>query len=199
MTRANALLDCSFFARDTRAVALDLLGQHLVRIDQGQRVSGLIVETEAYRGEEDLACHCRAGKTERTRVMYGPPGVAYVYFVYGMHWLLNFVTEEQGFPGAVLIRALVPREGRDLIAQRRSGQPEERWTDGPAKLCQALNIGGAFNGVDVCSPDGKLFLEKGQRVPTGAIKQEARVGIDQVPEPWKSIPWRFLVDPHQFS
>jgi len=199
MIRANALLDRSFFGRDTRAVARDLLGQRLVRIDRGQRVSGLIVETEAYRGEEDQACHCRAGKTERTRVMYGPPGVAYVYFVYGMHWLLNFVTEEQGFPGAVLIRALVPREGRVLIAQRRSGQPEERWTDGPAKLCQALNIGGAFNGVDVCSPGGKLFLEKGQRVPAGAIKQEPRVGIDQVPEPWKSIPWRFLVDPHQFS
>lgn len=183
-----------FFSRNTLDVARELLGAQLVRIDHGRRLSGLIVETEAYRSEEDQGCHCRAGKTSRTEVMYDTPGLAYVYFVYGMHWLFNIVTEEKGYPGAVLIRALIPEEGRDVFAERRSGQPPERWMDGPAKLCQALGIDGSHNSLDLCSPEAELFVERAAAVPPGAIRRSARIGLHSVPEPWKSIPWRFTVN-----
>jgi len=135
-------LTTSFYARDTVKTARDLIGKRLVRQEGDRRIAGMIVETEAYRGEEDLACHCRAGETPRTKIMYGPPGRAYVYFVYGMHWLLNFVTEKEGYPGAVLIRGIQPEEGLDLINERRNGRPQKQWTDGPAKLCQAFGING---------------------------------------------------------
>jgi len=167
----------------------------LVRLEGGRRLSGLIVETEAYRGEEDQGCHARAGLTPRTRVMYGPPGHAYVYFTYGMHWMLNFVTEPEGFPAAVLIRAIFPTEGLDVIASRRDGQPVERWTDGPAKLCRALDIDGRHHGLDLCAPQAELFVEQGLlrgSVPDLAVTIGPRVGLNNVPEPWKSIPWRYL-------
>ena len=106
----------SFFTRDTVQVARDLVGKRLVRLEGNQRISGIILETEAYRGEEDLACHCRAGRTPRTEIMYGPAGRAYIYLIYGMYWLLNFVTETDGSPGAVLIRAIAPKEGKSIIA-----------------------------------------------------------------------------------
>jgi DNA-3-methyladenine glycosylase len=187
-------LSRSFFARHTTDVARDLLGARLVRVEEGgTRVSGRIIETEAYRGEEDQGCHCRAGRTERTEVMYGPPGVAYVYFVYGMHWMLNFVTEQEGFPGAVLIRGLEPDEGLDRIRERRDGRPREQWTDGPAKLCQALGIDGDFNSQEVCQPESRLFLERGDAVPDQQVRTTPRVGLESVPEPWKSIPWRFVI------
>jgi len=188
-----------FFARNTLDVARDLLGKRLVRIDQGGRLSGLIVETEAYRSEEDQGCHCRAGKTPRTEVMYGPPGYTYVYFVYGMHWLLNFVTEQEGFPGAVLIRALVPEEGREVFAERRSGQPPRRWMDGPAKLCQALGIDGQDNGQDLCSSEADLFVEDAFNPASDSIERSARIGLNSVPEPWRSIPWRFMIDPEELT
>jgi DNA-3-methyladenine glycosylase len=164
----------------------------LVRIWHGQRLSGVIVETEAYRGEEDLGCHARAGLTARTRVMYGQPGHAYVYFTYGMHWMLNFVTEEDGFPAAVLLRAIMPLEGIETIAARRKGKPERLWTNGPAKVCQALAIDGSCNGLDLCLPQAELFLEWGKPIPDGRVTIGPRVGLNNVPEPWKSIPWRFV-------
>ncbi len=110
----------SFFNRPTLQVARDLLGRRLVRLDGSLRMAGLITETEAYCGEADLACHARAGRTPRTAVMYGPAGHAYVYFSYGMHWLLNVVTESPGEPGAVLIRGMEAVEGLERIAVRRS-------------------------------------------------------------------------------
>jgi len=163
----------------------------LVRIEDGQRISGIIIETEAYRGEEDLACHARAGRTTRTAVMYGPPGHAYVYFNYGMHWLLNFVTEAEGFPSAVLIRGLRPAEGLKIISERRLGQPLTQWTNGPAKLCQALGVDKTFNGIDICSPNAELFVELASPIPDSSVTINTRVGLNTVPEPWKSIPWRF--------
>lgn len=166
----------------------------LVRIENRRRITGFIVETEAYRGEEDLGCHCRAGRTKRTEIMYGPPGYSYVYFVYGMHWLFNIVTEKKDFPGAVLIRSIIPDEGQDLIALRRSGRPRSQWTNGPAKLCQALAIDGALNGQDICSPDTSIFVTRGRKIPDEKINTAARVGLNTVPEPWKSIPWRFLTE-----
>jgi DNA-3-methyladenine glycosylase len=165
----------------------------LVRLEGDHRLAGIIVETEAYRGEEDQGCHARAGLTPRTRVMYGPAGHAYVYFTYGMHWMLNFVTEAEGFPAAVLIRAIFPTEGLDVMATRRDGQPFERWTDGPGKLCRALDIDGRQHGLDLCAPQAELFVESGDPVPDSAVTIGPRVGLNNVPEPWKSIPWRYRV------
>lgn len=187
----NANLPREFFSRPTLEVARDLLGARLVRVENGEHVGGIIVESEAYRGEEDQGCHAKAGRTPRTEVMYGPPGHAYVYFTYGMHWMLNFVCEDEGFPAAVLIRAIVPTEGIEIIASRRGNQPRKAWTDGPAKICQALNIDKDFNGVDLCAEDGHLFVEKGVAVDEANVTNGPRVGLNNVPEPWKSIPWRF--------
>jgi DNA-3-methyladenine glycosylase len=167
----------------------------LVRLDDGQRLAGMVTETEAYCGEEDLACHARSGLTPRTEVMYGPPGHAYVYLNYGIHWLLNFVTESEGKPAAVLIRGLEPTEGFEVIARRRDGRPRSEWTNGPAKLTQALDIDKRFNKADLCAPDAQLFVEAGERIPDKDVITGPRVGIDSVPEPWRSIPWRFKLKP----
>ena len=184
----------SFFERDTVQVARDLIGKKLVRIIGDSRVSGIISETEAYRGEEDLACHARAGRTPRTEIMFGPPGRTYIYFVYGMHWLLNVVTERDGFPGAVLIRAIKPVDGLHIIAQRRDGRPQDQWTDGPAKLCQALDIDGRFNGINTCTPDSEIFFVNQPSIINEQIQISSRIGLDSVPEPWRSMPWRFVLE-----
>jgi DNA-3-methyladenine glycosylase len=182
-----------FYARNTLLVARELLGMRLVRTEGGQRCGGIIIEAEAYRGEEDLACHARAGRTQRTELMYGPAGHAYIYFTYGMHWMLNFVTEGEGIPAAVLIRSIRPTLGVETIAARRDGQPAQHWTDGPAKLCQALNIDGRLNGLDLCAPGAEIFVEVGEPVPEANVEVTARIGLFTVPEPWKSMPWRFRV------
>jgi DNA-3-methyladenine glycosylase len=184
-----------FYAHSTLQVARDLLGMRLVRRMDGKRISGWIVETEAYIGESDLACHARAGRTQRTAVMYGPPGRAYLYFTYGMHWLLNVVTEAEGFPAAVLLRAIHPIEGLEQIAARRPGVPAPNWTDGPAKLCQALALDGTYNGVNICDADSPITIEAGPGVPDSAVVFGPRVGIQRVPEPWRSQPWRLRVSP----
>lgn len=165
----------------------------LVRQLDGTRLSGTIVETEAYRGEEDLACHARCGRTARNAVMYGPPGRAYVYFTYGMHWCLNAVTGPEGYPAAVLIRALVPLEGQEVIAARRAGVKPAQWTDGPAKLTRALAIDGSLNGCDLSDPASGLWIEPGQPPAAGDILCAPRVGLHNVPEPWKSMPWNFRI------
>jgi DNA-3-methyladenine glycosylase len=175
-------------------VARELLGTRLVRVTDGVRISGWICETEAYCGEEDLACHAKAGRTPRTEVMYGPPGVAYVYFTYGMHWLFNTVTMPAGQPEAVLVRAIVPSEGVEIIAKRRGSQPRKLWTNGPAKLTMALGIDGRHNNLDLCAPDAAVLIEKGIKVPDEWVTTGPRVGMGTVPEPWYSMPWRFLVE-----
>ncbi|HEX9617906.1 MAG TPA: DNA-3-methyladenine glycosylase [Anaerolineales bacterium] len=185
----------SFYARPTLQVARDLLGMQLVRLEGEVQIAGTIVETEAYIGEEDLGCHARAGRTPRTQVMYGPPGRAYVYFTYGIHWMLNFVTEAEGFPAAVLIRAIQPTKGLSIIAARRNGQPPAKWTDGPAKICQSLAIDGRFNGLDLSAPGTPLFVEAGDPIPEERVTIGPRVGLNTVPEPWRSIAWRFLARP----
>lgn len=182
----------SFFARPTLQVARDLLGVRLVRLDDDKHLEGIIIETEAYIGESDLACHAKAGCTERTQVMYGPPGYVYIYFIYGMHWCLNFVTEIEGFPAAVLLRAIQPTEGLDRIASYRKGRSQREWCNGPAKLCQALDIDKRLNGADLCAPQSELYLLPGKLIPDSCVTIGPRVGLNNVPEPWKSIPWRFL-------
>lgn len=189
----SARLPRAFFARPTLQVARDLLGTKLVHLENGVRLAGVIIETEAYIGEEDLGCHAKAGRTPRTALLYGPPGHAYVYFTYGMHWLFNCVTEREGFPAVVLIRAIQLTEGVALAARRRDGRPPREWTNGPAKLTQALGIGPLHNGLDLCSPDSPLFIEAGEPIPDSRVTTTPRVGLYSVPEPWKSMPWRYLV------
>ena len=187
-----------FYARPARVVAQALLGQRLVRLVDGQRVGGMIVETEAYcdSDEPDLACHGTANQgrpTPRTEVMFGPPGHAYVYFTYGLHWLFNVVTGARGEPNAVLVRAREPREGEAVIARRREGRPRPQWTNGPAKLTQALAIDGALHGADLCTPEGAVWIERGPEIATTDIARGPRIGLGKTPEPWRSAPWRYWI------
>jgi len=185
-----------FFQRPTLIVARELLGARLVRVERsGSRSSGLIVEVEAYIGSDDLGCHARAGRTARNAAMWGPAGHAYVYFTYGIHWCLNVVTEADGFPAAVLLRALVPVEGQEAMRRRRGPAGDRDLTGGPARLCQALAIDRSFDGHDLCAPEANLFLETGVPVPELDVSKSPRVGLNKVPEPWRSFPWRFLVRP----
>ena len=184
----------SFFAGPTLEVARALLGQRLVRLRGPERLAGLIVEAEAYIGQEDLACHAHSGLTQRNAALFGPPGHAYVYFTYGMHWLLNFVTEAEGRPAAVLVRALVPVSGVATMRRLRRGQPDRILSDGPAKLTQALDIDGDFNGYDLCAAKARLFVEAAPLVPESAVTYGPRVGVNYAPEPWKSKPWNFKVN-----
>lgn len=187
-------LSRAFFARPTLTVARQLLGQHLVCIStnkNGPRLSGLITEVEAYIGEADLACHARAGRTQRTEVMYGQPGHLYVYFTYGMHWMMNIVTEAEGFPAAVLLRAIEPEEGIEIMRQRRGRA--DHLTDGPAKLAQALGIDKRWNGLDLCAPDSPLYIEERPTLPRAKIVAAPRVGIGSTPEPWLTKPWNFSI------
>jgi len=185
------ILKREFFNRQAVIVARKLLGTRLIRVEEGQRIGGIIIETEAYCGEEDLGCHCRSGWSERNKAMYGQPGHAYIYFTYGMHWMLNLVVEREGFPAAILIRAIQPTEGLAIISGRRAGQAKQAWTNGPAKICQALRIDKGLYGVDICNKEHGLFVEPGISVPDSCIRIGPRVGLNTVPEPWKSKPWRF--------
>lgn len=194
MKASTSLLPRKFYdRRPTLTVARELLGTVLVRVEKGVRASGIITETEAYIGESDLACHAKARITPRTAIMYGAPGRAYIYLNYGIHWMLNVVTEREGFPAAVLIRAIEPLEGIEIIASRRGKQPRAKWTDGPGKLAQALGIDKTFNGVDLCSKENGLWIEVGEKIPDERVIRSSRVGINSAPEPWRSKPWRFLV------
>lgn len=186
----SSILSPEFYNRPTLRVARELLGMHLVRVLNGLRLSGVITETEAYVGEQDLGCHAKAGRTERTAVMYGTAGHAYVYFTYGMHWMLNAVTEAEGFPGAVLLRAIQPLEGLDVISTNRQG----RDTNGPAKLTQALGIQKDLNNCNLCTSCGGLWIEMGHPISEESVTIGPRVGLYTVPEPWKSRLWRFRVD-----
>jgi len=183
------LLSRSFYSRSTLAVARELIGARLVRILDEQKLVGLITETEAYISQKDLACHAKAGLTARTAVMFGEPGHAYVYFTYGNHWMLNVVTEREGFPAAVLIRAIQPSQGLDVMLERRNG----RDTFGPGKLCQAMGITKSENGADLTKKTGNLWIEEGVKVPNSLVTKGPRVGLNNTPEPWLSKPWRFLV------
>jgi DNA-3-methyladenine glycosylase len=186
-TRGGAALPASFYDRDTEQVARDLLGAVLRCTTADGVASGRIVETEAYLGEHDLACHAAAGFTERTRWLYGEPGTAYVYFIYGMHWCFNAVTRGVGEPSAVLVRALEPLDGIELMRERRGSVRDRDLTNGPAKLCEALGITGAFNG----HPLRKKPLEilRGEPIPDARVQVTARIGIT------KSADWplRWLV------
>lgn len=173
----------SFFDRDTTLVARELLGKHLVHVVAGVSRVGRIVETEAYLGPHDLAAHSARGLTPRTRVMFGPPGHAYVYLIYGMHWCMNVVTEAEGHASAVLLRALQPvanLEGR---------------TQGPALLCKAMGITGALTGHDLMSDD--LFVvDPGPEPPVNIVKRP-RIGVDYAGR-WARRLLRFYIKDNAF-
>ena len=176
-----------FYARPVLTVAKACIGKLLVHRTKQGLVAGRIVETEAYRGPEDRAAHSYGGRrTARTEVMFGPPGYAYVFFVYGMHYQFNLVTTKDGAPHAVLVRAVEPVLGVELMAKRRNLPASAReLTNGPGKLCQALGIGRECYGVDLCGPE--LFLAEGPPVRSARAK---RIGIDYAGD-WAEKPWRF--------
>lgn len=183
-----------FYCGNPAEIAQNLLGQKLVCELNGHRISGYILETEAYDGEEDGACHARSGKTPRNAPLYGEPGLSYIYFTYGMHWLTNVVVRPAGQPAGVLFRSVFPEEGLSLIKERRGTQPRKLWCNGPAKLSQAFGLTGEQNGLafyDVASP---LRIERGINVPQSMVKTGPRIGINYAPEPWLSQPWRFWVE-----
>ncbi|MGZ5032536.1 MAG: DNA-3-methyladenine glycosylase [Usitatibacter sp.] len=158
------VLPRSFYDRDTVVVAHELLGKHLVHVVAGVERVGRIVEVEAYLGPHDLAAHSARGLTKRTRVMFGPPGHAYVYLVYGMHWCMNVVTQAEGHASAVLLRAMEPVKN---VAGR---------TQGPALLCKAMGIDGALNGQDLLG--GELFVRDATSPAPIRIVKRPRIGVD---------------------
>ena len=170
----------SFYARPALVVARELLGTHLIVEEGGVRRVGRIVETEAYVGEHDLACHASKGRTPRAEVLFGPPGRAYVYLIYGMHHCFNVVTDEEGVGAAVLVRAVEPVEG--LLPQER--------TDGPGRLCRALGLTREHNRWDLqCQP---LYLEAGAPVADARVARGPRIGVDYAGA-WAREPYRLWV------
>lgn len=163
-----------FFTRDVLWVAPELPGKRLCRrLPDGRVLSARITEAEAYRGEEDGACHARSGRTARTQIMYGEGGYAYIYLIYGLHWLFNVVTGPKDMPQAALIRALEPP------------------LNGPAKWTKAFGVTGAQNGLYLPESE-EIWLEEGE-VPA-AVAACPRVGIDYAQEPWRSMPWRLVAE-----
>ena len=189
------ILNKAFYEIDTLKVARALIGKKLVRQIGNLQLSGMIVETEAYCGSKDSACHAHRGKTNRNSVMFGPPGHAYVYFTYGMHYLLNMVTEAEGRPCAVLIRSILPVDGLEEMEARRKRKGTEL-TNGPAKLCQALGIDKFFNGWDLTAGD-QLWVEDYKKIPAKLISATPRIGIDYAREEHRNALWRFVLKAKQ--
>ncbi|MCR4416871.1 MAG: DNA-3-methyladenine glycosylase [Ignavibacteria bacterium] len=182
-----------FFKGPTEKVAKKLLGKILVRVIKGKILSGKIVETEAYLDENDLASHSAVGMTERNKVMFGEAGLAYVYFTYGMHYCFNVVTGEKGKGSAVLIRAIEPIEGIDLMKKFRRKEDLNILTNGPAKLCQALNIDKRLNGVDLKSSN-EIFIAEPFNKENFEIVVSKRIGIEKS----KDLPLRFYIKENKF-
>ena len=197
MSRARAhALPQAFYARDTELVARDLLGAVLESTVRGVRCRGRIVETEAYVGEHDAACHAAAGRTKRSSGLWGPPGSAYVYLIYGMYWCANVVTRAEGLASAVLLRAVEPIDGVVAMRQRRgSRRTEEVLANGPGKLCMAFGITGRHHGVSFLH--GSLRIVAGDRVKDSDIAVTPRIGINPA-NPARTWPLRWIVkeSPH---
>lgn len=174
-------LDRRAFNRPTLRVARELLGKFIVRTRRGRRISAMIAETEAYKGPKDRASHAAGGRrTPRVEPLYGEGGTVYVYFVYGMHWLLNFSTAGEGRPEGVLIRGIVTGQGR-LIA-------------GPARVTRYLRIDKTLDGADVTRSQQIRLEDRGVRIPAGRIRKGPRVGVHYAGPYWAARPWRFRID-----
>jgi len=175
----------SFFLRPTLLVAKELLGKYLVYHSPQGIMMGEINEVEAYIGYHDPACHAARGKTKRNAVMFEKGGHAYIYFTYGMHYCLNIVTEREGFPAAVLIRSLIPREGIEIMKKNRKKENDTHLTDGPGKVCQALGLTTKQNGIDMIASDMLYLTEGNKKIP--AIQKSERIGIREGKDKY----WRF--------
>jgi len=164
-----------YFNRPTVQVARSLIGKYLVRMIDGRILAGKILEVEAYVGPQDKACHASKGRTQRTEVLFGPPGIAYVYLIYGMYHCLNVVTEREEFPSAVLIRAI---------------EIDGELIDGPGRLCRALQINRRLNRADLTTGESLWFEDRGALVKRGDVGAHPRIGVDYAGE-WAKKPWRF--------
>lgn len=193
MPASKAKLPREFYIRpDVLTVARDLLGKLLVVVGPNEeRVSGKIVEVEAYRGPEDRASHAFGGRrTKRTETMYRLGGVAYVYFVYGMYYQFNVVSGVEDVPHAILVRALEPVEGLEIMRARRHSHPDHNLTNGPGKLCIAMGIDRGLDGADLLGD--RVWIEAYENVESGRIARGPRIGIDYA-EKWIARPWRFWI------
>ncbi|SPP63706.1 DNA-3-methyladenine glycosylase [Nitrospira lenta] len=164
-----------YFSRGTVQVARSLIGKYLVRVLDGREIAGRIIEVEAYVGPQDKACHASKGRTKRTEVLFGPPGNAYVYLIYGMYHCLNVVTEREEFPAAVLIRAI---------------EVDGVLIDGPGRLCRALQIDRSLNRMDLTTQESLWFEDRGDRILRGQVAALPRIGVDYAGA-WAKKPWRF--------
>lgn len=192
-------LDAQFFSRtDTVDVAREMLGKLLVvRDESGERVSGMIVEVEAYCGIEDRGAHSYGGRrTARNEVTYGRGGHAYVFFIYGMYYQLNFVLGPVDHPHVLLIRAVEPVEGIDVMRERRGPMKDTNLTSGPGKLCIAFNIDRSLNGEDLIEGD-KIWVQDHRSFSADGIAVGKRIGIDYAGED-AHLPWRFWVRDNSF-
>ena len=174
-SKSGTILSQSYFSRPTLTVARSLVGKYLIRCIDGREIAGKIVEVEAYVGPEDKACHASKGRTQRTEVMFGPAGVAYVYLIYGMYHCLNVVTEREEFPSAVLIRAI--ELNGELI-------------DGPGRLCRSLQIDRSLNRMDLTTGESLWFEDRGEAVGWGQVGAYPRIGVDYAGA-WAEKLWRF--------
>ncbi len=176
---SGKILSRRYFGRPTVQVARSLIGKYLVRVIAGRMLAGKIVEVEAYVGSQDKACHASKGRTQRTDVMFGRGGVAYVYLIYGMYHCLNVVTEREEFPSAVLIRAI---------------EIDGELIDGPGRLCRALQIDRRLNRTDLTAGESLWFEDRGVLVERGDVEAHPRIGVDYAGE-WAKKPWRFRLRP----
>jgi DNA-3-methyladenine glycosylase len=187
------VLPRAFYERETEIVAREMLGAVLECETADGIASGIIVETEAYLGEHDLACHAVAGRTARTEPLYGPPGTSYVYFIYGMYWCFNAVTRAEGLPSAVLVRALEPLDGVALMHKRRPRVKNAvDLTSGPGKLCTALGIVGSMSGKGLQRKP--LVIRAGESVRDRDIEVTTRIGITHSAD-W---PLRWIVEGNKY-
>jgi DNA-3-methyladenine glycosylase len=175
MKTKSRILPRNYFNRPTLVVARSLMGKYLIRCIDGREIAGKIIEVEAYVGSEDKACHASKGRTQRTDVMFGPAGVAYVYLIYGMYHCLNVVTEREEFPSAVLIRAI---------------EIDGKLIDGPGRLCRALQIDRSLNCADLTIGESLWFEDRGASVKRGNVGAHPRIGVDYAGV-WAQKPWRF--------
>jgi DNA-3-methyladenine glycosylase len=175
MKKKCRILPRAYFNRPTVQVARSLIGKYLVRMIDGRMLAGKIIEVEAYVGSEDKACHASKGRTQRTDVMFGPAGVAYVYLIYGMYHCLNVVTEREEFPSALLIRAI---------------EIDGKLIDGPGRLCRAMQIDRSLNRADLTMGESLWFENRGASVKRRDIEAHPRIGVDYAGA-WAKKPWRF--------
>lgn len=176
----------AFYQKPTLELAPALLGCELVSYVDGEEVGGIIVEVEAYRGDIDQACHCYHKRTKRNDVMFWEPGYAYIYFIYGMYHCLNVVSEKRDFGAAVLIRAIEPTRGIEVMRERRGGKRDRDLANGPGKLCQALGLDTSYSGQHFNTADDFALL-KGRRIDKANIERSSRIGISKSTE----LDWRF--------